>query len=114
MWDTAFNISMLTEAEVIIHCPNKDLVGELMDLLAEHGVRWRGFGEVPNEDNSSWGDNKEETCYWVEDNKLSYAEKEYAEKYSDGEFRNHIKCTFYGTEPDIEISDASFEGIISI
>lgn len=112
MWETAFNISMLCKQNVIVSCPDEDLVGELMNLLAGQGVKWYGLRETPSKSSSKWEDYGKDTCYWIEDGRLTYANMEYAVKNAR-EFSDHIKCTFYGTEPDIEISETDFEAIIS-
>lgn len=100
MWETAFDPSMLAGSKVIINCPSKDLVQELMNVLAENGVRWGGVGEAPNRHNSRWNDYEEETCYWVENHRMTYESKQYADDDEDDEFENHIRCTFYGIVSD--------------
>lgn len=108
MWEAAFDISMLLNSKVIVSCPNKDLVAEFMNLLAENDVRWCGAEKaVPSEHRSHWSDYGEETCYWIEDGELAYANKEYAEE-NDGEFSGYIKCTFYGVDsPDFDVATDS-------
>lgn len=111
MWEIEFDPSMLKKQNVIISCPNRELVGELMDLLAENGVRW-GHGEVPSVRFSYWTSDR--TCYWVKNGVLSHGDKGYAESNAD-EYRGFIMCTFYGydPDPDLEISTADFEAIIA-
>lgn len=110
-WDTAFDISLLENPNIIVHCPSEELAEEFMDLLAEHGVKWNGIGETPDRCRTNWGGNQEDTCYWIEDGLLSYGGRRYVQEYTN-EFHDHIKCTFYGAEPDFEISEAGFEAII--
>lgn len=104
MWETAFDISMLTNPKVIVSCPDKDLVAEFMDLLAENGIRWCGSNEeIPNELNSRWREYRENTCYWIDDEGLAYADLEYAESSGEEEYAGYIKCTFYGIDtPEFE------------
>ncbi len=104
MWETAFDLSMLNDSKVIVNCPSIDLVESFMNVLAENGVTWCG-GEAPNKYNSKWNNNKEETCYWIENGTMTYENKQYAEEYAD-DFPNHIKCTFYGADTtDFEIAN---------
>lgn len=112
MWETAFDVSMLKDNNVIVHCPDGDIVGDLMDLLAAQGVKWIGIRDVPSVENSSWEDYREDTCYWIEGTHMMYANTQYTED-TRNEFPDHILCTFYGAEPDIEISDDDFEAVIS-
>lgn len=100
MWETSFDPSMLA-GSVIVSCPDAALVEELMNVLAENGVTWCVDGETPTKFNARWNDNKESTCYWIEDGIMSYEGKQYAEDYAD-DFPNHIKCTFYGEAEDFE------------
>lgn len=100
MWETAFDPSMLVDSKVIVNCPDVDLVESLMTILAEGGVKWCN-GETPSKYNSSWNDNKEKTCYWIENGSMTYKDMQYAEEYAD-DFPNHIKCTFYGETEDFE------------
>lgn len=104
--DTPFKESML-ESGVIIHCPNEDLVGELFEILRDHGVQWYG-GESMND--TYWDDS--DVCYRIMKRGIMRRGDVYC--YSDYEYRDYIKCTFYGVEPDFEISDAGFEAIISV
>ena len=98
---------MLKNPKIIISCPSEELVEELMELLAEGGAKW-SIDEIPSVHNSRWM--SERTCYWIRNGKLSHGTKGYAEDHAD-EYRDFIKCTFYGS--DSEISDADFEAIIS-
>lgn len=99
MWETAFDLSML-EHNVIILCQSEQLAEELMVVLGENGVKWRG-GEPPTDD-SRWDEHCEGTCYWVESRRLSYGSKDFADEDPDEEYENHIKCTFYGETEDFE------------
>lgn len=100
MWDKPFDISMLSH-NVIILCQSESLAQELMYVLEENGVKWRG-GDEPPTDNTRWDEHSEGTCYWVESKHLSYGDKDYAEEDPDEEYGNHIKCTFYGETEDFE------------
>lgn len=97
---------------VIIRCPDKDLVSTLFDIFVENGVGWYGNEPMTT---TYWSNNGEYTCYRISrdhspDNSLRYGS---IDCYSDSEYDDYIKCTFYGAEPDFEISDAGFEAIIS-
>ena len=105
--DTPLEISMLFNG-VIIHCPDKDWVDELFSFLEENDIKW--YGDEPVGE-THWHENREETCYRIEPRgTMKYGSRTC---YSDSAYRNYIKCTFYGVEPDFEISDAGFEAIIS-
>lgn len=105
--DTSFDESML-ESGVIIHCPDQDLVKELFEVLQKNGVRWYG-GESMTK--TFWDIDQKDTCYRVMKNKEMKRGNVFC--YQDSEYRDYIKCTFYGTEPDVEIPDDGFEAIIS-
>lgn len=105
--DTPLETSMLFQG-IIVHCPDEDLVGELFSFLEENGITWYG-NETMTE--THWYENREETCYRIEPRgTIKYGNREC---YSNTSYRNYIKCTFYGVDPDFEISDAGFEAIIS-
>lgn len=104
--ETPFEESMIGSG-VIIHCPDKDLAEELFDILRDNGVNWWAGESM---DDTLW--NGEYACYHIMASR--YMKRGDVYYYNGSEYNNYIKCTFYGTEPDIEISDASFEGIISI
>lgn len=105
--DIPFDESMLGD-DVIIHCPEKDLVKELFDILAENGVGWAGGQPLSL---TYWNYSGISTCYRVTKNlSMRYGD---THCYSRADYANSIKCTFYGVEPDIEISDVAFEEVIS-
>lgn len=107
MWETPFDVSMLDKG-VIIHCPDQDLVEDLFNVFKSHGIKWLGSEPMSI---TNWSRSGEDTCYRVtKDHSLKYGN---TSCYSDPCYDNYIKCTFYGTEPDLEISDANFEAIIS-
>ena len=106
--DTPFEESMI-KSGVIIHCPDKDLVYDLFEILKRNGIRW--YGGMTSMDDTCWNYDRENTCYRVLENKEMKRGNVYC--YQGGEYRGYIKCTFYGVEPDFEISDAEFEAIIS-
>lgn len=117
MWETAFEESMLNTCKnLIIHCPNEELVGSLMEIFERNGIEWCGGG-LPTRVPTNWAENKSDTCYWVESNELSYSEKQYADEDPDGEYVGHVKCTFYGTEeaPDFDVaSDDELRSLLGI
>lgn len=109
MWETSFDESMLDGRDLIIHCPDEHLTDELMEVLARNGVRWYGDNELPTYD-SRWDEFFGETCYWVEDRKMTYGTVRDAESSS---YSRHAKCTFLGAEtPDFDA--ASNEEICSL
>lgn len=104
--DIPFEESMLG-SDVIVHCPEKDLVKELFDIFTKNGVKWAGRHPLSI---TYWDHNGEDTCYRVN----KYLDMRYGDThcYTDSHYNDSIKCTFYGAEPDIEVSDAEFEAII--
>ena len=99
MWETAFDESMLDGQDLIIHCPKEFLVDELMETLERHGIRWYGDNGLPTED-TRWDEFFGETCYWVEEGKITYGTLNAA---NGSKYSNHVKCTFLGVEtPDFE------------
>lgn len=112
MWETSFDESMLDGHDIIIHCPDKSLVDELMETLERYGVRWYGDNELPTLD-SRWDEFSGETCYWVEDGKMTYGDVGDAK---DGRYSRHIKSTFLGTKtPDFDIAtDDEFRLLLGI
>lgn len=97
MWETPFDVSMLTASNgVVIHCPEADLAEELFDIFKENnvGTNW-GLGST------QWSGYKERTSYFYRDGQLLYGPKEHAERL--GRFSGYTKCTFYGREtPDFD------------
>lgn len=103
MWNASFDESML-ENDVIIRCPNESDANELMEIFERNGVVWSG-GE-PFDGGSCWDGYNEDTCYWVEDKRLSYGSRDYAEYDENGEYVDYIKCTFYGADtPDFDVAN---------
>lgn len=49
MWGVPFEESMLNQ-NLIIHCPDRDLADELMEILARNGVVWNGSDSVATSD----------------------------------------------------------------
>lgn len=112
MWEIPFDESMLNENQnLIIHCPDKSLADELMEILERNGVKWGG-GESPVSD-SMWTENREETCYWVESKCLSYDDRDFADS-NDRDYANHIKCTFYGKDEQTfePANDSEMQGFL--
>jgi len=107
-FDAPFSPSMLDgRHEVIIHCPESEAAEELMDVLGENGVKWV-TGERPVSYKSYWSEYKYDMCYHISFSK----HMSYGRVSGNTGCRSGIKCTFYGSEPDIEISDTDFEAII--
>ena len=113
-FDTIFESSMIGSSGVIISCPDQDNAPELMRILTKCGVVWcTGDSPMANEnavsaDKYNWLEYRENTVYYVtKTRKMSFGSK----RNVSG--TGYTKCTFHGTEPDFEISDAGFEAIIS-
>lgn len=99
MWETSFDESLLDGRNLIIHCPDEHLADELMEILERNGVQWYGDNQPPTDD-SKWDEFFSETCYWVEDSRLTYGTVRDAESSS---YSGHAKCTFFGAEsPDFD------------
>lgn len=110
MWEVPFDESMLDKS-LIIHCPDKSLATELMELLEKNGVAWVD-GQKPTS-SSKWERHRETTCYWVESKCLLYEDQDWAEKHPN-DYANYIKCTFYGKdEPTFEpANDSEMRGFL--
>lgn len=99
MWETPFDESMLDGQDLIIHCPDESLADELMEILERHGVRWYGDSGLPTDD-SKWDEFFGETCYWVEDGRMTYGTVKDATSRT---YSRHTKSTFFGVEtPDFD------------
>lgn len=104
MWETPFEESMLCKP-LVIHCPDKFLADELMEILDRNGIMW-GDGDSPTA-YSMWGHYREETCYWVVSQELTCGSKCYVGE-DDDEDDDYIKCTFYSEiESNFEPADNS-------
>lgn len=99
MWETSFDESMLDGQDLIVHCPDESLADELMKILEKHGIRWYGDNGLPTED-SRWDEFSGETCYWVEDGKITYGDVDDAQSRR---YYGHTKTTFFGVKtPDFD------------
>lgn len=103
MWETPFDPSMLNK-DVIIFCPEKELVKELMELLASHGIKWDFSEHLVNYGKNFWSDKNGKTCYRIFNRRMGYSSRVYYEVTE--QFRDYIKCTFYG-EPEPEFEPAN-------
>lgn len=97
-WSTIFEEQFLTEAnhDVIIHCPFKHYATELFLILFERGFCWANGEQL---DDTHWEDSKEGTCYRVIKNS-HIIRKGYLACYEESEYRDAIKCVFYGLEDE--------------
>lgn len=101
MWETPFDPSMLNGSGVVIHCPYEPDADTLMDILAEHGVKWCDGTTPASAKNSCWNMSKENMVYYIDRRKsMSYGDKSAFSEYG------YTKCTFYGEpEPEFEPAD---------
>lgn len=100
MWETPFDPSML-DGNVLILCPNKGLVQELMELLEEYGVKWDLSERPLSCGDNFWSARKEKTCYRICNKRMGYSGVDYYNK--DVHYCNYTKSTFFGSNaPDIE------------
>lgn len=112
MWGTPFDITML-DGDIVVFCPNKELVPELLELFDEHGVKWGSGANTCSKAAYLWNFYKESTCYRVHNKSMGYGDKEFYE--SERRFRQYIKCTFYGTDSaDSDVGDDEFMTILGI
>lgn len=108
--DTPFDELMLGQ-DVIIHCPDKELVEELFDMFRNNGVYWMTMTSM---DRTYWGENGAKTCYRVrKDRGMNYGD---TTCYLNGDYENYIKCTFYGIDTKVadDISDDGFLALLGI
>lgn len=113
MWDTPFDPLML-DGRVLIFCPDSDRAPELMELLGEYGVKWEQTDCLAHHGNSHWDAKKEQTCYRVHFRHMGYSSIDYYER--NGQFRDYIKCTFYGAETsDFEVAtDSELRSLLGV
>lgn len=109
MWETEFSPELLDAKEgVVIHCPEESLAYELLEFLHQNGTTWSGGASC-----TRWDDHREETAYYVRNKRILYEPKEHADW---GNYRNYIKCTFYGIDtPDFDVaSDDELRALFGI
>lgn len=99
MWDIPFDPSMLRE-DVIVHCPDKELVYELMRIFDEHRIHWKNDCTCSSAANL-WNNKAENTCYRIHNGQMNYDSKYF---YEEQRFQSYIKCTFYGEQPDFDVA----------
>nr|WP_290461273.1 hypothetical protein [Acutalibacter muris] len=99
MWDTPFDESMLGLPQgVVVHCPDESLAEELFEIFRRNdiGKNWIDMKKT------QWGEEKEETAYFIRGKELLYGPKIHAEERSMSYWK-YKKCTFFGTDtPDFE------------
>lgn len=99
MWDMPFEESMLGLPQgVVVHCPDEGLAEELFEILRRNdiGKNWIDMKKT------QWGEEKEETAYFIRGKELLYGPKIHAEERSMSYWK-YKKCTFFGTDaPDFE------------
>lgn len=110
MWENPFEISMLENPDIIIHCPDKVDAESLMAILADCGVKW-STGESLLATNNCWGVGKENTVYYIENRIMTYGDITIANGH-----RGYVRCTFYGVEtPDFDAaSDDELRSLLDI
>ena len=110
MWEAPFEISVLENPDIVIHCPDEADVESLMAILADYGVKWC-TGESPLTANNCWDVEKENTVYYIENRIMTYGDI----KISNGH-RRYVRCTFYGAEaPDFDAaSDDELHSLLGI
>lgn len=105
MWDTSFDVSMLSsKLGVAIYCPDdKCLAEELFEIFKRNGLGKHWSSGV-------YGDR----VYCVTGTRLQYGDKSTIEVTHP--FCNYIKCTFYGVDtPDFETaSDDELVALLGI
>lgn len=91
VWSTPFSPEMLEICpNLIIACPREEIAFELMEILEDHHVKWAGIEAPTNK--TRWGDNREETVYFVEDRRLTFCYMNYVNQTSA--YDSYTKCTF--------------------
>ena len=108
MFETSFDSSMLGQSNIIVHCPDRVLADELMEILDANSIRWHGGASVIG--NSQWEVYDENTCYWIEGYSLMFGDVYCV----DGAYKGYIKCTFCGadtTDFDI-VTDEEFQSFL--
>lgn len=110
MWETPFEISMLENSRVAIHCPGGSDAEGLMEILENCGVKWC-TGESPLTTNNCWDAYKEGTVYYIVNRVMTYGHIENSNIH-----REYARCTFYGVDtPDFDVaSDDEFRSLLGI
>lgn len=92
MWDREFSPEMLS-GKVIIHCPNREQVSDLFEILRANDVQWAGGGDLMS--TTYWDIYREQMCYRINgDHRLSYGSKGgYEENFSD-RYSEYTSCYF--------------------
>lgn len=110
MWDDPFDTFMLEgENAVVVNCPDEDSEREFAAILGALGISYPdGVNIFSVQD--VWESYREGFCYFIEGRVARRGPKAHADY---DQYRHYKKCTFYGADSDIEISDAGFDAIIS-
>lgn len=104
MWKDFSIDDFLSSARSVIWVPNKDDAVILMDILHENGVTW--CSGAPADSHTNWEKNKEETCYFVDSEGLSYCGRGYVMRQM--EYLNSNKYDlflFHADDPIQEVSE---------
>ncbi len=92
MWDREFSPEMLS-GKVIIHCPNREQVSDLFEILRANGVQWAGGGDPMSV--TYWGNYGDQMCYRINgDHRLSYGSKGGYEGHSGDVYSEYTFCCF--------------------
>ena len=114
VWSTPFSPEMLEICpNLIIACPREEIAFELMEILEDHHVKWASIEAPTNK--TRWGDNREETVYFVEDRRLTFCYMNYVNQTSA--YDSYTKCTFYGRDycgDNTKIEPVSQEEILGL
>lgn len=112
MWDAPFDLSMLADENrnLIVSCSTEELAEEFVRIIHEHGVSWAGR---EGSGYTHWDTYKESIRYFVERDRLTYSNKEWAD---EDIYENHIKARFYSVDtPDFETaSDDELVALLGI
>ena len=110
MWDEPFSIDILDGSQgVVVNCPNRDLERELASVLGDHGITYPDGAKLILSD--QWKKYGEDFCYFID---VPYkTTRRGPRQHADmSEFRSYERYTFFGEQPEYEISDDSFYSII--
>ncbi len=104
VWETPFYEGMLSSGDnIVVNCPTEELERELASVLDAAGFLYPRDVRIPDE--IDWNSFQEEFCYYILANSKT-VRRGSKDPAARPPYRNHIKCTFFGTE-DFEPADES-------
>ena len=95
------------ELKAVVHVPTEEELEVFLDFCDRQGLSWPSHTPVRNGDN--WLDYKQDTCYFIEGEKVTYSSREFAtneflsDSYYAKEFPENPELCRCSTQKLIEI-----------